>query len=191
MNKRKYRKQIILNLPVQDLSKTLKTKCTSFVLAYEAKNIIRIMRSFGGKVTKNLVSDRNSALPDNTSESGQNLRMTLKKWWHRQRQGFQLCSGRGYRRKQPEMTSCEESMTKSDNDADPIPMMIKDLIRNDFLSISRFQMMTVLYWEYIHRYGDLHKIRMNPSLFFTTIVFFKTCVGRGDGHCQSGGGTSK
>ena len=66
MNKRKYRKQIILNLPVQDLSKTLKTKCTSFVLAYEAKNIIRIMRSFGGKVTKNLVSDRNPDLPDNT-----------------------------------------------------------------------------------------------------------------------------
>ena len=30
-------------------------------------------------------------------------------------------------------------MTKSDNDADPIPMMIKDLIRNDFPSIRRFQ----------------------------------------------------
>ena len=70
MHKRKFGKeQIILNLQdVQDLSesKTLKTKRTIFVLAYEAKNIIRIMRSFGGKVTKNLVSDRNPDLPDNT-----------------------------------------------------------------------------------------------------------------------------
>ena len=34
-------------------------KQASFVLADEAKNIIRIMSSFGGKFTKKFVNDRN------------------------------------------------------------------------------------------------------------------------------------
>ena len=134
------------------------------------------MRSFGGKVTQNIVKSKSLNI------TAAVIMMMIIKTWGR----FWRYNDIGKNK----VSNCAQSKDTGESYQRWGPAM-KNILECKNVSFYTYEYddshsQCSLFVTYCDDRSHLHKIRMNPR--FTIIIFFKTCVGEdsGGGHCRGG-----